>query len=82
MIKYVSQAQARAIAQLGRAPCLHARQFFFFRGVHHGIKKFIEKSMSYSTPFREQENNSLTKDSVQFGCLFRRPIEPIIDLRY
>jgi hypothetical protein len=71
----------RAIAQLGRAPRLHARQCFF-RGVYHVIKRLIEKSMSYSMPFREQENNSLTKGSVQFGCPFRRPIEPIVDLRY
>ena len=60
----------RAIAQLGRAPRLHARRCFF-RGVHYGIKKLIEKLMSYSMTFREQENNSLTKDSVQFRCPFR-----------
>ena len=52
----------RAIAQLGRAPRLHVRQCFFFKGVHHGIKRLIEKSMSYSVTFREQENNSLTQE--------------------
>lgn len=51
----------RAIAQLGRAPRLHARQCFF-RGVHHAINRIslIEKFMSYSMDSREQENNSLT----------------------
>ena len=57
----------RAIAQLGRAPRLHARQCFF-KGVYHVIKRLIEKSvdvMSYSMIFREQENNSLTKERVR-----------------
>lgn len=51
----------RAIAQLGRAPRLHARQCFF-RGVHHAINRIylIDKFMSYSVDSREQENNSLT----------------------
>lgn len=51
--------KTRAIAQLGRAPRLHVRQCFF-RGVHYGIKKLIEKSMSYSMTLRKKENNSLT----------------------
>lgn len=56
MIKYVSKA-LRAIAQLGRAPRLHARQCLFFRGVHHVIKRvdLIEKSMSYSTLYGTRE---------------------------
>ena len=57
----VNMSMTRAIAQLGRAPRLHARQCFF-RGVHHAINRIdlIEKSMSYSMDSREQENNSLT----------------------
>ncbi|KAK7240012.1 hypothetical protein RIF29_43224 [Crotalaria pallida] len=51
MIKYVSKfiKNTRAIAQLGRAPRLHARQCFFKR-VYHVIKRvdLIEKSMSDS----------------------------------
>ena len=39
----------RAVAQLGRAPRLHERQCFFFRGVHLVIKKvYLKKSVSYS----------------------------------
>ena len=59
----------RAIAQLGRAPRLHARQCFF-REVHHAINRIdlIEKSMSYSMYSREQENNSLT--NVWFGLIW------------
>lgn len=64
----------RAIAQLGRAPRLHARQCFF-RGVYHTIKRIylIDKSMSYSMTLMEQENNSLTNGSntlVRFGYSF------------
>lgn len=60
MIKYVSKKSTRAIAQLGRAPRLHARQCFF-RGVHHIIKRvdLIEKSMSYSMTFREQNKRTI-----------------------
>ncbi len=73
----------RAIAQLGRAPRLHTRQCFF-GGVHHTlIKRLIdEKSLSYSIPFKEQENNSLTKSSVDFMCPFGPRIERIIDFKY
>jgi hypothetical protein len=65
----LSITSTRAIAQLGRAPRLHARQCFF-RGVHHAINRIdlIEKSMSYSTYSREQENNSLT--NIWFGPLW------------
>lgn len=52
----VKMSMTRAIAQLGRAPRLHARQCFF-RGVHHSINRIdlIEKSMSYSMDSREQQ---------------------------
>lgn len=62
----------RAIAQLGRAPRLHARQCFSGESIMRIY--LIEKSMSYSMTLREQENNSLTNgsnSSVRFGCPFR-----------
>lgn len=63
----------RAIAQLGRAPRLHARQCFF-REVHHAINRIylIEKSMSYSMDSKEQEDSSLT--NILFG-LIQAPIQ-------
>ena len=80
----VNMSMTRAIAQLGRAPRLHARQCFF-RGVHHATNRMdlIEKSMSYSMNSGEQENNSLTNSlfgPIQMLIQASHQIEPLIGL--
>lgn len=70
----------RAIAQLGRATRLHARQCFSGESIMQS-KELILLRNRCLTPLL-WGNNSLTNDLVWFGCLFRRQIEPISDLRY
>lgn len=42
----------KVLAQLRRVPYLYVQQCFFL-GVHYGIKKLIEKLMTYSMTFKE-----------------------------
>lgn len=50
----------KGYSSVGRAPRLHTRQCFF-RGVHHVVKKMdlIQKSMSYSMTFGEQNKRTI-----------------------
>ena len=76
----------RAIAQLGRAPRLHARQCFSEKSIMQSKELLFLKNRCLTLGFEEtkQENNSLTinSSSVQFKWLFSYQIEPIIDLPY